>query len=108
MGKMKSFLNCGILLLAVVLGGNTNNGGAFGCTIEGFDKENFQESSLKTNDTTLVFDAVNWSDSEFDLKINFDTTENTYKFMTVNHSNYKDFAISINGTDITSSLKNSN
>lgn len=85
-----------------------NNGGSFGCTITGFDQPNFTDSNMKTDGTALIFDAVNWNDSELDLNIRFNTADNTYKFMTVHHSNYKDFSISINGTDITPTLKKMN
>ena len=38
------------------------------------------------------------------LKIHFNTEKNTYKFMTVTHSAYDSHTISVNGTDITSTL----
>lgn len=81
----------------------TNNGGTFGCKIEGYDKE-FYQGSLSSSGSTLTFAADNWNDSDACLKIVFNLTDNTYRFLTVRYSTYNSHTVSINGTDITSSL----
>ena len=81
----------------------TNDGGTFSCTITGDNAEYFT-GSLKSEGTVLTFSAENWTDSESNLAIKFNVGNNTYKFWTVKHDVYNSHSISVNGTDITSSL----
>lgn len=85
----------------------TNNDGTFACKIEGYEAEYFR-GSLTSSGNTLVFAADHWLDSYSNLKITFNLTDNTYKFMTVYHDYYNSHTVSVNGTDITSSLTKTN
>lgn len=80
------------------------NDGIFACSITGKDAEYFQ-ASMKLDGSTLIFSAENWDYPDCDLKIHFYTGTNTYKYMTVRHDAYDSHTISVNGTDITSNLK---
>lgn len=84
----------------------TNNNGTYTCSISGQYTSNFNGGSLTKSGNTLVFKA-DGADNAFNaylgLTINFDTMNNTYSF-TRKGSLYRGFAISVNGTDITSQL----
>ena len=84
----------------------TNEGGTFSCAITGDDAEMFN-SFLRIEGNELFFSAKNkdWFFTDCNLEIKFNIVKNTYKFWTVTHDVYNSFAISINGTDITKTLK---
>ena len=84
----------------------TNNGGSFSGTIEGDFAQDF-DTFLKPEGNELFFSAKDkdWFSTECNLEIKFNIVKNTYKFWTVIHSVYNSFTISVNGTDITSTLK---
>ena len=82
-----------------------NEGGKFSCKITGHEADNFEGSSLKLEGNLLIFSADNWSDIDCSLRIDFNTATNTFKFMTIRHAYYNSHTISVNGTDITSKLK---
>jgi len=56
---------------------------------------------------SLFFSAKDkeWYITDYNFEVKFNYVKNTYKFWTVNHDCYNSFKISVNGTDITSSLK---
>ena len=87
----------------------TNNGGTFSCTIIG-DNADIFDSFLKPEGNELFFSAKNkdWFASECNLEIKFNIVKNTYKFWTVTHDIYNSFTISVNGTNITSTLTKEN
>jgi len=82
-----------------------NEGGKFSCKITGHEADNFEGSSLKLEGNLLIFSADNWSDIDCSLRIDFNTATDTFKFMTIRHDYYNSHTISVNGTDITKSLK---
>ena len=84
----------------------TNNGGSFSGTIEGDFAQDF-DTFLKPEGNELFFSTKDkdWFSTECNLEIKFNIVKNTYKFWTVTHSVYNSFTISVNGTDITSTLK---
>lgn len=82
-----------------------NEGGKFSCKITGHEADNFEGSSLKLEGNLLIFRADNWSDFDCSLRIDFNTAKDTFKFMTIRHAYYNSHTISVNGTDITSKLK---
>ena len=82
-----------------------NEGGKFSCKITGHEADNFEGSSLKLEGNLLIFRADNWSDFDCSLRIDFNTATDTFKFMTIRHAYYNSHTISVNGTDITSKLK---
>ena len=82
-----------------------NEGGKFSCKITGHEADNFEGSSLKLEGNLLIFRADNWSDIDCSLRIDFNTATDTFKFMTIRHAYYNSHTISVNGTDITKSLK---
>lgn len=82
-----------------------NEGGKFSCKITGHEADNFEGSSLKLEGNLLIFSADNWSDIDCSLRIDFNTATDTFKFMTIRHAYYNSHTISVNGTDITKSLK---
>ena len=82
-----------------------NEGGKFSCKITGHEADNFEGSSLKLEGNLLIFRADNWSDIDCSLRIDFNTATDTFKFMTIRHAYYNSHTISVNGTDITSKLK---
>ena len=82
-----------------------NEGGKFSCKITGHEADNFEGSSLKLEGNLLIFSADNWSDIDCSLRIDFNTATDTFKFMTIRHAYYNSHTISVNGTDITSKLK---
>ena len=82
-----------------------NEGGKFSCKITGHEADNFEGSSLKSEGNLLIFSADNWNDIDCSLRIDFNTATNTFKFMTIRHAYYNSHTISVNGTDITSKLK---
>ena len=82
-----------------------NEGGKFSCKITGHEADNFEGSSLKSEGNLLIFRADNWSDIDCSLRIDFNTATDTFKFMTIRHAYYNSHTISVNGTDITSKLK---
>jgi hypothetical protein len=83
----------------------TNNGGTFSCNITGDNAQDFN-SFLKPEGNELFFSATHkWYVTECNLEIKFNIVKNTYKFWTITHAVYNSFTISVNGTDITKSLK---
>lgn len=84
----------------------TNDGGTFSCTITGDNADMFN-SFLKMEGNELFFSAKDkdWFSTECNLEIKFNVVKNTYKFWTVTHDVYNSFTISVNGTNITSTLK---
>ena len=84
----------------------TNDGGTFSCAITG-DEADIFNSFLKLEGNELFFSAKDkdWFSTDCNLEIKFNIVKNTYKFWTVTHDVYNSFTISVNGTDITSTLK---
>jgi hypothetical protein len=81
----------------------TNNNGTYTCSISGDEPSDFG-GSLTMSGNTLVFAATNKEmPGAINVTINFDTTYNTYQ-ITQRGRYYVGFAISVNGTDITSQL----
>jgi hypothetical protein len=84
----------------------TNEGGTFSGTITGDDAQQFN-SFLKMEGNELFFSAKEkgwFATGECNLEIKFNYIKNTYRFWTVTHDVYNSFKISVNGTDITSTL----
>ena len=84
----------------------TNDGGTFSGTITGDDAQQFN-SFLKLEGNELFFSAKDkdWFSTDINFEVKFNIVKNTYKFWTVTHDVYNSFRISVNGTDITSTLK---
>ncbi len=82
-----------------------NEGGTFSCTITGDNAEGFN-SFLRQEGNELYFSAKDkeWYITDYNFELKFNYAKNTYRFWTVNHDFYDSFRISVNGTDITSSL----
>jgi len=80
-----------------------NNGGTFSCDINGPDTE-YVRASLTSEGGILFFSAKDWTASDFDLEINFNVANNSYKFWTITHDTYQSHTISVNGVDITKKL----
>jgi len=88
----------------------TNEGGTFSCATTGDNADMFN-SFLKQEGNELFFSAKDkdwFSSGECNLEIKFNYVKNTYKFWTVTHDVYDSFTISVNGTNITSSLTQEN
>ena len=88
----------------------TNDGGTFSCAITGDNAQVFN-SFLRLEGNELYFSAKDkdwFSSGECNLEIKFNVVKNTYRFWTVTHDVYNSHTISVNGTDITSSLKKEN
>ena len=88
----------------------TNEGGTFSCATTGDNADMFN-SFLKQEGNELFFSAKDkdwFSSGECNLEIKFNYVKNTYKFWTVTHDVYDSFTISVNGTNITSSLTKEN
>jgi len=84
----------------------TYDGEKYACKITGSDAANYEGSSLTVKDgNSLFFDATNWNDFECTLQIYFYTANNTYRFWTRRADTYDSHTISVNGTDLTSTLK---
>ena len=83
----------------------TNDGGTFSCVVSGPTTQDIS-GSLKIDGNELFFSAkdTSWLSPEFDLEIKFNVVKNTFKFWTIKHDVYKSHTISVNGTDITSTL----
>ena len=83
----------------------TNNGGTFSCNITGDNAQDFN-SFLKPEGNELFFSATDkdWFVTDCNLEIKFNYVKNTFKLWTVTHAVYDSFTISVNGTDITSTL----
>ena len=83
----------------------TNNGGTFSCNITGDNAQDFN-SFLKIDGNELFFSATDkdWFVTDCNLEIKFNYVKNTFKLWTVTHAVYDSFTISVNGTDITSTL----
>ena len=83
----------------------TNDGGTFSCVVSGPTTQDIS-GSLKIDGNELFFSAkdTSWLSPEFDLEIKFNYAKNTFKFWTIKHDVYKSHTISVNGTDITSTL----
>ena len=83
----------------------TNDGGTFSCVVSGPTTQDIS-GSLKIDGNELFFSAkdTSWLTPEFDLEIKFNVVKNTFKFWTIKHDVYKSHTISVNGTDITSTL----
>ena len=82
----------------------TNEGGTFSCKITGYNYDTFEKGSLRSEGNLLRFSAINYVDFECSLEIDFNVVAKSYKFFTVFHDYYDSFKISVNGTDITSTL----
>jgi hypothetical protein len=84
----------------------TNEGGTFSCAIAGENAQNFN-SFLRLEGNELFFSAKdkNWFSTEGNLEIKFNIVKNTFRFWTVYHDVYESHTVSINGTDITNTLK---
>ena len=87
----------------------TNDGGTFSGAISGDNAENFNYF-LKLEGNELFFSTKekDWFVTDTNLEIKFNVVKNTYKFWTVTNDTYNSFKISVNGTDITSSLTKEN
>ena len=83
----------------------TNNGGTFSCVVSGPTTQDIS-GSLKIEGNELFFSALDtsWLATDFNLEIKFNYVKNTFKFWTIKHDVYKSHTISVNGTDITSTL----
>ena len=83
-----------------------NEGGTFSCAITGESAQQFN-SFLRLEDNELFFSAKDkdWWSTDINFEVKFNIVKNTYKFWTVTHDVYNSFTISINGTDITKTLK---
>jgi hypothetical protein len=84
----------------------TNEGETFSCAITGDEAEIFN-SFLRLEGNELFFSAKdkNWWSTDSNLEIKFNIVKNTFRFWTVTHDVYNSHTISVNGTDITSTLK---
>ena len=85
----------------------TNEGGTFSCAITGDEAETFN-SFLRLEGNELFFSAKEkgwFATGECNLEIKFNVIKNTFRFWTVTHDVYESHTISINGTDITKTLK---
>ena len=86
----------------------TNNDGTYSCNIGGSSASDFS-GSLTLNGTTLALSITNSFMSDVNLAINFDTTNDTYSFVTKDSSGwYGSHTVSVNGTDITDQLTEKN
>lgn len=87
----------------------TNEGGTFSCAIAGENAQNFN-SFLRLEGNELFFSAKdkNWFSTEGNLEIKFNIVKNTFRFWTVYHDVYESHTVSINGTDITKTLRKEN
>lgn len=79
--------------------------GKFSCQVTGEEAEDFEGSSMTQDGNVLIFRANNWISYDCSLRIDFNTATNTFKFMTITHDTYNSHTISVNGTDISSQLK---
>ena len=79
----------------------TNEGGTFSNNADIFN------SFLRLEGNELFFSAKDkdWFSTESNLEIKFNVVKNTYGFWTVTHDVYNSHTICVNGTDITSTLK---
>ena len=82
----------------------TNEGGTFSGKVTGYKVDTFAKGSLRSEGNLLRFSAINYVDYECSLEIDFNVVAKSYKFFTVFHDYYDSFKISVNGTDITSTL----
>jgi hypothetical protein len=84
----------------------TNEGGTFSCAITGENAQNFN-SFLRLEGNELFFSAKDkdWFSTDSNLEIKFNIVKNTYRFWTVTNDVYISHTISVNGTDITKTLK---
>lgn len=80
----------------------TNNDGTYSCNVGGSSASDFS-GSLTLNGTTLALSITNGFEPDINLAISFDTTNDTYSFVTKG-SWYSSHTVSVNGTDITSQL----
>ena len=87
----------------------TNEGGTFSCAITGDEAETFN-SFLRLEGNELFFSAKdkNWWSTDSNLEIKFNIVKNTFRFWTVYHDVYESHTVSINGTDITKTLRKEN
>ena len=81
----------------------TNEGGTFSCEVTGYNNDTFEKGSLRSEGNLLRFSAINY-DPYCSLEIDFNIVNKSYKFFTVFHDYYDSFKISVNDTDITSTL----
>ena len=81
----------------------TNNNGTYSCNVGGDETQDFS-GSLTLNATTLALSITNSvMSSRINLAISFDTTNDTYSFVTKG-SWYNSHTVSVNGTNITDKL----
>lgn len=82
----------------------TNEGGTYSCQVTGAEKEYFK-GSLNYEGGTLTFRADHLYDRESNFAVKFNVLNNTFKYWTIHNDVYESHTISINGTDITKTLK---
>ena len=82
----------------------TNEGGTYSCQVTGAETEYFK-GSLNYEGGTLTFRADHLFDRGSNFAVKFNVLNNTFKYWTIYHDVYESHTISINGTDITKTLK---
>ena len=84
----------------------TNEGGTFACVTTG-DNADIFNSFLRLEGNELFFSAKDksWFSTDINLEIKFNVVKNTFRYWTVTHDVYDSHTISVNGTNITSTLK---
>ena len=81
-----------------------NEGGSYSCKVTGEAAE-FFKGSLNYEGGTLTFRADHLFDRGSNFAVKFNVLNNTFKYWTIYHDVYESHTISINGTDITKTLK---
>ena len=81
-----------------------NEGGTYSCKVTGEAAELFK-GSLTSEGAILTFKADNWLDNRLSFAVKFNVFNNTYKYWTIYHDVYESHTVSVNGTDITNTLK---
>ena len=81
----------------------TNNGGTYTGNTTGFDAKAFGNNSMSIDGTTLKFAASNTDYTDANVSIDFYTDTNEYVIS--KGGAFTSFTISVNGTDLTSQLK---
>ena len=85
----------------------TNEGGTYSCQVAGAETEYFK-GSLNYEGGTLTFRADHLFDRGSNFAVKFNVLNNTFKYWTIYHDVYESHTISINGTDITKTLRKEN
>ena len=81
-----------------------NESGTYSCKVTGEAAELFK-GSLTSEGAILTFKADNWLDNRLSFAVKFNVFNNTYKYWTIYHDVYESHTVSVNGTDITNTLK---